>query len=466
MSPRVLGLAASLVLLASCAATGPRGPAPQPLSADGLAGVAAGATTPAVGERWWSAFGDAQLDALIDEGLAKSPTVASAAARLAGAESLARAARGARLPSTDLSGTVERQRLSEKGLYPPPYGGSTLNLGQVGLDFSYEIDLLGRVRNSIAASDSASTAARDDLAAARLGLAAGIARTYLKLNRNYALEETLTAAAARRRDLLALTEQRVSAGLDTQLEIEEARATLAAAEADLASAAEERALLANELAALVGAGPGRGAALTRPTSTTPVAIAMPDELPANLVARRPDIAADRARVESAAAEVRIARAAFYPNVNLSAFAGFQSIALGSLISNGTRSWNAGPAVSLPLFFTDKLRGQLGARDADYASAVAKYNGTVLDAFHEVADAVASLRYLDREQAANHDAVAALDHAYQLALERYRAGLANYLTVLIAEENLLAQRRVGVDLDARRADLVVALFRALGGGFTA
>ncbi len=466
MSTRVLGLAASLVLLAACASTGPRGAAPKPLAADTLAGVAPSGATPVVADRWWSAFGDPQLDALIDEGLANSPTVAAAIARLSGADALARAARGGRLPSTSLDASVERQRLSEKGLYPPPYGGMTLNLGQVGLDFSYEIDLVGRVKNTIAASEAGSAAARGDLAAAWLGLEAGIARTYLKLNRNYALEDTLTAAAARRRDLLALTEQRVRAGLDTQLEIEEARATLAAAEADLASAAEDRALLSNELAALVGQGPGRGSSLTRPTTTTPRAVAMPQEIPANLVARRPDVAADRARVESAAAQVRVARAAFYPNINLSAFAGFQSIALGSLISDGTRAWNAGPAISLPLFFTDKLRGQLGARDADYAGAVAKYNGTVIDAFHEVADAVASLKYLDREQAANKDAIAALDHAYQLALERYRAGLANYLTVLIAEENLLAQRRVGVDLDARRADLAVALFRALGGGFTA
>jgi outer membrane protein TolC len=164
--------------------------------------------------------------------------------------------------------------------------------------------------------------------------------------------------------------------------------------------------------------------------------------------------------------VRAAEAQFYPNINLAAFAGFQSIALGSLVGSGTRAWNAGPALSLPLFFTGQLRGQLGAREAAYAGAVARYNESVLDAFHEVADAVASLRYLDTEQAANARAVTALEHAYQLARVRYRAGLTDYLTVLIAEENLLAQRRVAVDLDARRADLAVALFRALGGGFSA
>ena len=466
MKSSATAMLCSAALLASCASTGPRHDPPALIDAGTLGGVAATSTVPAVADRWWSAFQDPQLDRLIDEALANSPTVTAAEARLAGAEALATAARGGRLPSIGLSGSVVRQRLSKKGLYPPPYGGSTLNLGQVGVDFSYELDFIGRGKARVASSDAGRAAARGDLAAARLSLAAAVSRAYLRLGRGYVLEDTLNAAATRRRDVLALTQQRVRAGLDTEFETEAARAALASADADLAAAAEDRELLSNELGALLGAGPARGASLTRPSFAQPAPIAMPDELPANLVGRRPDVAAERARVEAAAQEVRVARAAFYPNINLSAFAGFQSIELSSLISAGTRTWNAGPALTLPLFFTDKLRGQLGARDADYAGAVARYNGTVIDAFHEVADAVASLRHLEREQAASATAVAALDHAYQLALVRYRAGLTNYITVLVAEENLLAQRRIVVDLDARRADLAVALFRALGGGFTA
>ena len=305
--------------------------------------------------------------------------------------------------------------------------------------------MVGRVRERIVAREASTAAARNDLAAARLGLAAAVSRAYLKLGRSYALDDTLRDAAARRRQLLQLTEQRVSAGLDTQFEVEAERAAVASAESDLAAADEERALLANELAALVGAGPGRGASLVRPTFSTPAFVSLPEQMPADLIGRRPDVAADRARVQAAAADVRVAEDDFYPNINLAAFAGFQSVELGSLVSNGTRAWNAGPAVTLPLFFTRQLRGQLGARDADYAGAVARYNSTVIDAFHEVADAVASLRYLDREQASNATAVAAFERAYQLALVRYRAGLTNYLTVLIAEENLLTQRRVAVDL---------------------
>jgi NodT family efflux transporter outer membrane factor (OMF) lipoprotein len=466
MMSRITALAFAAALAAGCAATGSRVTAPALVDSGQLAGVRANANAnvPAVAEQWWRAFGDPQLDALVDEALAQSPTLIAAQARLESAAALARAARGARLPTASLGASVERQRLSEKGLYPPPYAGATLNIGQLGVDVSYELDLVGRVRERAAAREASAAAARNDLAAARLGLAAAVSRAYLKLGRSYALDDTLRDAAERRRQLLQLTEQRVSAGLDTQFEVEAERAAVASAESDLAAAAEDRALLANELAALVGAGPGRGASVLRPTFSTPAAVALPDELPADLIGRRPDVAADRARVQAAAADVKVAEDDFYPNINLAAFAGFQSVELGSLVSNGTRAWNAGPAITLPLFFTQQLRGQLGARDADYAGAVARYNSTVIDAFHEVADAVATLRYLGREQAANATAVAAFERAYQLALVRYRAGLTNYLTVLIAEENLLTQRRVAVDLDARRADLAVALFRALGGGF--
>ncbi len=465
MSLRPIALAGA-ALLAACAPFGARAPAPMPLDATAVAGVSGASAMPAVSERWWQAFHDPQLDALVDEALANSPSLAGARARLESAGALARAARAARLPATDLSALVERERLSAKGLYPPPYGGSTLNLGQVGVDFSYEIDLFGHVRAEVAAGEAGVLAARNDLAAARLGLAAAVSRTYLKLARSDALEATLEDAAARRRDLLTLTEQRRAAGLDTEFELEAARAAVASADAELAQAAEERALLANELAELLGAGPARAATLEKPAAATPAAIAVPEALPAELVARRPDVAAERARVEGARADVRVAEAAFYPNVNLAAFAGFQSIELGSLVGSGTRAWNAGPALTLPLFLTGRLQGALGARDAAYAGAVAKYNETVLGAFHEVADAVASLHYLDTEQAASNRAVSSLEHAYELARVRYRAGLTNYLTVLIAEENLLAQRRVAVDLEARRADLAVALFRALGGGFNA
>ena len=177
MKASTCAIAIGCALLAGCASMGPRAARPALVDATALAGVSGGATAPAVDERWWREFKDPQLDALIDEALVGSPTIASAAARLAAAEALATAARGGRLPTSALTASVERQRLSEKGLYPPPYGGSTLNLGQVGIDFRYEIDLVGRVRAEVTASEASRSAAGSDLAVARLGVATAVART-------------------------------------------------------------------------------------------------------------------------------------------------------------------------------------------------------------------------------------------------------------------------------------------------
>jgi NodT family efflux transporter outer membrane factor (OMF) lipoprotein len=452
-------------LLSACAAQGPRVAAPAAVTADRVAGVSADARVPEISSRWWGAFNDSQLDALIDEALAQSPNIEIARARLDSASAVLRIASSDRLPQASLDAGATRQRLSASGLYPPPYAGATVNLGQLGVDLSYEIDLVGRVRAEVAAGAAGVAAAQYDLEAARLSLAAAVARTYLDLARHYTVAATLREAFARRNELLQLTDQRARAGLDTVLEVEEARASAASVEADLASNDEEEALLRDELAALVGAGPGRGALLAAPATSSFAAPAIPAVLPADLIGRRADVAAERARVESASAGIKLAEAAFYPNLNLGASLGFQSVNLGSLLGAGARVWSVGPALSLPLFTGGRLRGQLAGRDAEYRSAVARYNETVVGAYREVADAVASLHALEREQAASTAAAAALEHAWQLARDRYRAGLTGYLTVLVAEDKLLAQRRIVVNLDARRADLTVALFRALGGGFT-
>lgn len=458
-------LVAVLVAVAGCAAQGSRDPLPQPVAVAGLAGVSANSDVQAAPDHWWRRFGDPQLDALVDEALAAAPTLDAARARLQAAEGALTAVRGARQPQLDANASVNRERLSETGLYPPPYGGSTVNLGQLGVDLSYEIDLFGRVRAAVRANVAQVDAAHNDVDAARLGVVSGVVRTYLALARTYAAGATLGDVAAARREVLALTERRVTAGLDTSAEIEQARAAVAAADADIEANAESQSLLRDELAVLVGAGPGRAAAIDPPRLGSAVAIDVPATLPADLLGRRADIRAARARVESAAASVRGAEAAFYPNLNLGAMAGFQSIELGSLLAARNFTWGVGPALTLPLFTGGRLRGALAVQDAGYREAVAGYNDTVIGAYREVADAVASLHALERERAANDTAMAALGHAVELARARYDAGLGNKLAILAAEDRLLLQRRAAVDLDARRADLAAVLFRALGGGLS-
>ena len=191
--------------------------------------------------------------------------------------------------------------------------------------------------------------------------------------------------------------------------------------------------------------------------------ALPAVLPADLLARRPDITAARWRIEAAGQDMKSAKAAFYPNINLTAFAGLSSIGLDHLVKSASEQYGVGPALHLPIFDAGRLRANLRVKTADLDAAVESYNAAVLEAVHEAADPISSLRAIERQQAEQAQAQTAAESAHDLALQRYRAGLSTYLTVLNAEAGVLNQRRQAVDLKARALDAQVALIKALGGG---
>jgi NodT family efflux transporter outer membrane factor (OMF) lipoprotein len=192
---------------------------------------------------------------------------------------------------------------------------------------------------------------------------------------------------------------------------------------------------------------------------------MPVTLGADLLGRRPDVVAARWRVEAATQDVTLARSQFYPNINLSAFVGLNSLGLGKLLDFGSRQYGITPALRLPIFDSGRLRAQLGGRQADLDAAIAQYNSVLLDAVKEAGDAIASGQSLERQQRDQDDSLASAEKAYGFAVQRYQAGLSTYLVVLNAESQLLAQRRLAVDLRARQFDTRVALMKALGGGWT-
>ncbi len=458
------GCAALGVLLMGCAATGSREPTLSILDPHALAGVTAAVSVPTIKDAWWTDFQDLQLSELINDAFAHSPSVAVATARLSSANALLVVARAQRLPQTQVTASVERELLTAK-LYPPPFGGATVNLGQLNLDLGYEIDLVGRSRARIEVGNAGSRGAEADLAATRLSLAAAITRAYVQLARTDALAAIAGDLLQERQKWLALTKVRQGAGVDTEFPVESAAAGVATAEAELAVLANQRSLLLNALAELVGMGPGRVPDSLRPALSLVVMPSVPDALPADLVSRRPDVLSSQQRVLAAAGEVKLAEDAFYPNINLSAFAGFESLELSSLISTSARNWGVGPAISLPLFDVGRLRGQLGVKDAAYRAAVAQYNGSVLSAFREVADALTSLHHLVMEKASNRDVLVAVEHAYNMTQARFTAGLVDQMSVLAAQERLLEQQRVVAEIDSRHAELVIALIRALGGGFS-
>jgi NodT family efflux transporter outer membrane factor (OMF) lipoprotein len=471
MNQRMVFLAPLLVAaLAGCVDRGDWQPAPQlapqALSASGtLAGAKIDAAAwPADG--WWHSYGDPQLDALIAEALAGSPSLATAEARLRAAQSQTVAARGARLPTTTIDAEVSRQRYPEHYLFPPPLGGSYVTEARAALDFSWELDFWGKNRALLAAARSGEEAAQADKAAARLALAVAVVQAYIQLDLQYALLDVTNDNLKQQQTILDLTQERVNAGLENTARVKQSEGQLALTRAGVAFVEASVELARHQLADLAGAGPDRGKSLARPRLSAPVAIALPSVLPADLLGRRPDVAAARAQVESASYGIKAAEAQFYPNVNLTAFAGFQSLGLSQLFDASNRIVGVSPALSLPVFNRDALRGALYGRQAQRDLAVAQYNQTLLDAVREVADVVVNWQALERETHEQQLALEDAQRSYDLTTERYRAGLDNYLSVLSSQNQVLLAQGLGAELQSRRLTFSVDLVRALGGGYAA
>ena len=453
---------------AGCASYVGLAPKSQPADAGGLAAsrsLAQEKLAPALWPTaaWWKRFGDAQLDTLIEEALAGNPGMASARARIDKASAFAASAGAALAPQAAASADVTRAHFSANGIFPPPLADSWRTQTQLAASFGYELDLWGRNHAAYDAALGGVKAAQVDAYAVRLLLAASVARAYAELGRSFEQLDLAQSLLAQRKAIFDLVGQRVAAGLDSQVELKQAEGTIPAARERLAQIEEEIALGRNLLAALLGKGPDRGLAIERPRVQAQP-IALPSALPADLLGQRPDIVAQRWRVEAARRDIDAAKAQFYPSINLNALVGVQSISFNKLFASGSSIPSFGPALRLPLFDGGRLRANLAGKDADYDLAVEQYNQTLIDAAREVVDQLASLRsaQAQREQLAH--ALASARAGHSLALERYRAGIGSYLQVLAAESPVIEQENLQANLRARELELSINLIRALGGGF--
>jgi NodT family efflux transporter outer membrane factor (OMF) lipoprotein len=415
-------------------------------------------------DTWWTGYGDPQLDALICESFEGSPSLEIAQARLRSAQSQATRAKAAREPTTTVDAQVTKQRFPENGLYPPPYAGSFVTQGQLALDFSYEIDFWGRNREALASARATVQAAEADKAAARLALAVAVARAYFQLNLSYAFLDVTQANLAQQLSILDLTRQRVAAGLENTARVKQSEGQVALVRASVDATQANIDTTRNAIAALVGVGPDRGLDLQRPHLTAPANIVLPSTLPVDLLGRRPDVTAARWRVEAAARGVAASEAAFYPNVNLVAFAGLQAVGLSKLFDANDAIVGGGPAFSLPVFNRGQLRGALEAQQGQYDLSVGQYNQSLIDAIHDVADVMTNWAAIDKVTADARVALEAAQNSYDLTRQRYSAGLDNYLSVLSAENQVFLAQALIAELQSRRLTTSTDLIRALGGGY--
>lgn len=458
-----------LLLTGACASIPELGPEPVPHTASDYPSsvTLAGSHSEWPADGWWRGYGDAQLNQLMDEALAESPDLAVAAARMRTAQGYAQAAGAALQPTIDAFGAADVTRLSQQGdtlAAATPDGWN--DSGVVGLGMTLNLDLWGKNRAAMRAARLDAKAAELELDEARLALTTGIASTYAELATLYAQRDALESALDIRMQSLALVQQRVDASLDNKSALKLAQARIPQTRADLAATDEAIALTRNALAALVGAGPDRALTITRPGISLLHPQGVPDTASVNLIGRRPDVAAARARVEAATQRIKVARAGFYPDVSLRALAGLQSFGLSNLFSGDSQFGSAGPAVTLPIFHGGALQGQYRGSRGQYDEAVALYDREVVQALHETADAMTSQKMLAERLTQSRQALTAYEDALRLSRQRYDAGLSPYLDVLAAQESVVAARLAVTELQARTFTLDVQLIRALGGGFSA
>jgi len=455
-----------MLLATACAAVPDLGARPVPAAASDYASTrslsASQSDWPADG--WWTKYNDPQLDRLIGEGIAGSPDLAAAAARFRTAQGLAQQAGAALLPSLDAAGSVDYQKQSRNNGLPAPSGWNATGTAAVSLNF--DLDLFGKNRAALRAARKDAEGARLEFEQSRLLLTTGIASAYADLAALYAQRDSLGQALDIRQQTYRFVKARYDAGLETIDSVRQAEARIPQTRSDLAATDEAIMLDKHALAALVGQGPDRALTIDRPAVSALQAQGIPADASVNLIGRRPDVAAARTRVEAAADRIKEARAAFYPNINIGALVGLQSLGLGSLFNSGSSFASVSPAVTLPLFHGGALQGQYRGRRGQYDEAVALYDGQVIQALRETADTLTSEQQLEERLGQSRSALAAYEDALRVARGRYQEGLTTYLTVLTAQESVVNARLVVAQLETRSFTLDVQLVRALGGGFQA
>lgn len=461
-------LLASLVL-AGCAQVHNPSLPPIPTAAafrEGTAVASDNASVRISSHHWWVIYGDDELDQLESRLLANSPDLASALARYRQARAATDLTRSAQMPSLDAGASVQRNRQS--ALRPLRGAGSPdeYNNGSLSFNFSYEIDLWGRIAREVDAGLAREEAAKADLAAARLSLQAQLADTLFALrgvdDEIWLIGQTQEAYL----DALALIQRRHNEGIASGLDLARAQNQLEATRSQLNQSQAQRAVLEHALAAMIGESASSFSVTPRPRTMPPRIPSIPTGLPSTLLQRRPDIVAAQMRVVAAGATVGAAKTAFFPSLVLGTQAGWQSSDLARFAEMPNLFWAIGPGLAMSLFDGGRRQAQVEQAEGALDEAGQQYRSIVLTAFAQVEDQLALLdRYGQAAQAEKLAALAAGNALYH-ADTRYRQGAASYLEVVTAQTAHLQSRRSELQMETRQLRASVQLVRALGGGWQA
>jgi NodT family efflux transporter outer membrane factor (OMF) lipoprotein len=417
--------------------------------------------SPALSAKWWESFGDPQLNALEEQVPAGNQDLKVAEARFRQARAMIRVNRAAEFPTISTGPSVASLRDSGNRPYFAVPATATGDFS-LPFDFSYEVDLWGRVRRTVNAAREEAQASAADLATATLSIQAELAFDYFELRSADAQKQLLDDTVAAYTNALQLTTNRFEGGASPKADVAQAQTQLATARAQDTDIGVARAQFEHAIAILLGKPPAAFELGSAPLDGQPPAI--PVGLPSQLVERRPDIAASERRVAEANEQIGIARAAFFPTVTLGGSAGLEGTSILNWLNWPSRFWAVGPSMAQTLFDAGRRHATSDAALAGYDAAVASYRETALTAFQQVEDNLAALRVLEHEAGQQREAVASAEESLELFTNRYQGGVDNYLQVITAQTTALENQRNEIDIQRRRMDASVLLIKALGGGW--
>ncbi|WP_129774910.1 efflux transporter outer membrane subunit [Peristeroidobacter soli] len=477
MRNKIIWIAIGSALLGGCA-VGPDFKAPQPALPEHWRDSTV--ANDAIEQMWWKQFHDATLDDLVARALSNNANVQLAMLRVAQSRVLRNADSGAFWPNVNAKGAYQRERQSELGTATrmidliAPAGereqivqvlSEPFDVFQAGFDVGWELDLWGRLRRTVEASDANVRSSEQDLRDAQLSLIGEVVRGYLELRGAQDQLRIATADAAAGQDLVELTEYRVKGGLVDQLDLATQRARLADTRSTLPQLKQQETQLLSALAVLLNEPPGSlDTQLTAapPTFTLPPAVA--GGVPSEVARRRPDIQRAEAQLHAATAEIGIAVADLYPRITLTGSFVQESLRASDLGDWGARQWSVGPSISLPIFDGGRRRAVVEVRKLDQQQAAVSYQQTVLRAWHEIETALSGYSAEQEHNRELSTALTASRDAYDIARVRYNHGMINYLGELEARRTLLQTERAYSQSNIQLGTQLVAVYKALGGGW--
>lgn len=415
-----------------------------------------------IADAWWLALGDEQLNRLIDQGLRLSPTMEQASLRVNAAKQMVDAELAGLMPNISAGAQVNQQRISQNYIYMPGMPVTT-SYGMVGASLNWSLDIWGKQKKRLDAAKEGVLASKADYSFAKLWLASTIALSYLDYDQAVKFSEFSERELVLRGNLFKISEQRYAVGLIDHAAFDQRKMDWELAQVSNNQAKLTMLLIQHQLATLVGQGPSFGEALSKPKVAGQMA-SLPEMIPADLLARRPDLQALLAQIRASRLSVTVAKMGYLPDINLQGLVGLQSFGLDQLFAGKSRQYSVGPVMSLPIFDGGAIDANIGAREVQRNQVIANYHSGLLQALKESADAIAKVKYSSVDLSLISKTHESAKNIWSTALEKKRVGIYSDEQTFLAEINYLQVNRQWVDAQTKQLVAAINLIQALGGSY--